>query len=104
VAKIAGVLGIRIVGKASEEGTLEPVDKCRGENKSLNSIVEHMLHNGLSKGKVRIAHCENEDAARELKNRILAKLGQVDVQIHTCRGLCSYYAEKGGLLVGYEKM
>ena len=104
VAKIDGVLGIRIVGKASEEGTLEPVDKCRGENKSLNSIVEHMLHNGLSKGKVRIAHCENEDAARELKNRILAKLGQVDVQIHTCRGLCSYYAEKGGLLVGYEKM
>lgn len=30
VAKIAGVLGIRIVGKASDQGTLEPTDKCRG--------------------------------------------------------------------------
>ena len=31
VAKLAGVLGIRIVGKASDAGTLEPTDKCRGE-------------------------------------------------------------------------
>ena len=30
VAKIAGVLGIRIVGKASDQGTLAPTDKCRG--------------------------------------------------------------------------
>ena len=30
VAKLAGVLGIRIVGKASDAGTLEPTDKCRG--------------------------------------------------------------------------
>ena len=104
VAKIAGVLGIRIVGKASDQGTLEPMDKCRGENKSLNSIVEHLTKAGLHKGKVRIAHCENEEAALELKNRILSKMEQVDIRIHTCRGLCSYYAEKGGLLVGYEKI
>lgn len=104
VAKIAGVLGIRIVGRASDQGTLEPVDKCRGENKSLNAIVEHIVKAGLNKGKVRIAHCENEGAAQELKKRILAKLERVDIQIHACRGLCSYYAEKGGLLVGYEKM
>ena len=31
------------------------------------------------------------------------KLPQVDVQIHCCQGLCSYYAEKGGMLVGFEK-
>lgn len=104
VAKIAGVLGIRIVGKASDQGTLEPTDKCRGEYKSLNAIVLHLIEAGLSKGKVRIAHCENEAAAEELKNRILAKCRQVDVKIHACRGLCSYYAEKGGLLVGYEKI
>ena len=32
------------------------------------------------------------------------KFGEVLVEIHPCRGLCSFYAEKGGLLVGYEKM
>lgn len=104
VAKIAGVLGIRIVGKASDQGTLEPTNKCRGEDKSLAAILTHLKDNGLSKGKVRIAHCMNSGAAQKLKEMILSQIGQVDVQIHLCRGLCSYYAEKGGLLVGFEKM
>jgi len=103
VARIAGVLGIRIVGKASDKGTLEPVDKCRGEAKALTSILNHLKKSGLATGKVWIAHSMNEGAARKLKEMILAELGQVSVQIHRCMGLCSYYAEKGGLLVGFEK-
>lgn len=104
VAKLAGVLGIRIVGKASDQGTLEPTNKCRGEAKSLAAILAHLKDFGLSKGKVRIAHCMNESAAEKLKQMILSALPQVNVQIHRCRGLCSYYAEKGGLLVGFEKL
>lgn len=104
VAKIAGVLGIRIVGKASDQGTLEPTNKCRGEAKSLAAILSHVKAHGLSAGKVRIAHCMNEAAAQELKQMLLSALPRIDVKIHLCRGLCSYYAEKGGLLVGFEKM
>ena len=104
VAKIAGVLGIRIVGKASDQGTLEPTNKCRGEAKSLTTILSNLKAFGLSKGKVRIAHCMNEGAAKKLKEMILSQMEKVDVQIHSCRGLCSYYAEKGGLLVGFEKL
>ena len=103
VAKIAGVLGIRIVGKASLQGTLEPMHKCRGEAKSLAAILSHLKGSGLSGGKVRIAHCMNGSAARTLKEMLLAACPRVDVKIHSCRGLCSYYAEKGGLLVGFEK-
>lgn len=104
VAKIAGVLGIRIVGKASDQGTLEPTNKCRGESKSLAAILTNMKSAGLRGGKVRIAHCMNEGAAQQLKSMIREAMEKVDVQIHECRGLCSYYAEKGGLLVGFEKM
>ncbi len=104
VAKIAGVLGIRIVGKASDQGTLEPTNKCRGEAKSLAAILSNLKESGLTKGKVRIAHCMNEKAARELKRMVETAMTKVDVQIHRCRGLCSYYAEKGGLLVGFEKV
>ena len=104
VAKIAGVLGIRIVGKASDVGTLEPTDKCRGEAKSLAAIVKHLKENGLCKGKVQLAHCLNEAAAEKLKAMINAELPEVTVQIGINLGLCSYYAERGGLLVGYEKM
>lgn len=104
VAKIAGVLGIRIVGKASDQGTLEPTNKCRGEAKSLAVILENLKSAGLREGKVRIAHCMNDGAAQKLKRMIHAELERVEVKIHQCRGLCSYYAEKGGLLVGFEKI
>ena len=103
VARIAGVLGIRIVGKASEAGTLEPTDKCRGEAKSLDAILKHLKENGLKTGRVHLAHCVNEAAANTLKNRIAAALPEVTVTIGRNLGLCSYYAEKGGLLVGFEK-
>lgn len=103
VAKIAGVLGIRIVGKASDQGTLEPTNKCRGAAKALATLVENLNKCGLNHGKVRISHCINEDSALELKQKILEAHPQADVKIHSCKGLCSYYAEKGGLLVGFEK-
>ncbi|MBQ1231490.1 MAG: DegV family protein, partial [Clostridia bacterium] len=103
VAKIAGVLGIRVVGKASTEGTLEPTDKCRGAAKSITALVNNLLASGLSHGKIRIAHCCNETAAKEITQIIQEKLPHVDIKTHTCLGLCSYYAEKGGILVGFEK-
>lgn len=104
IAKITGILGIRVVGKASDQGTLEPMNKCRGQERSLRAILSHLESSGLSTGKVRIAHCMNEPAALELKSMICGKMPKADVQIQNCLGLCSYYAEKGGLLVGFEKM
>ena len=103
VAKIAGVLGIRVVGKASNQGTLEPTDKCRGETKSITTLFNNLISSGLSQGKVRIAHCCNENSANELMRLIKERLSNVDISIHTCLGLCSYYAEKGGMLIGFEK-
>ena len=102
VAKIVGVLGIRVVGTASSRGTLQPLDKIRGEEKSLKKILAHMKSSGFSGGKVRIAHCGNRSAADKLYQIIMAQFPETDVQIESCLGLCSYYAEKGGLLVGYE--
>lgn len=103
VAKIAGLLGLCIVGKASDEGTLEPTHKCRGEQRSLETLVADLAAYGLSEGKVRIAHCANEPAALRLKEMIHARFENAQVEIHKLRGLCSFYAEQGGLLVGYEK-
>lgn len=103
VAKIAGLLGIRIVGKASEQGTLEPTDKCRGEAKSLSTILERLKESGLKAGKVYLAHCQNAAAAIKLKDMIREALPDVVVTIGENLGLCSFYAEKGGILVGYER-
>ena len=104
VAKIAGIMGICIVGKASDEGTLEPSHKCRGEGKSLETLLTALEAAGLREGKVRIAHCQNEEAALRLREMIQERIENAKVEIHKLRGLCSFYAEKGGLLVGFEKM
>ena len=103
VAKIAGVLGIRIVGKASDVGTLEPLEKCRGEKKALASLLKLMVDQGYEGGKVRISHCLNEAAAKQFKENVLALYPDADIAIRPTGGLCSFYAEKGGLLIGFEK-
>ena len=102
VAKLAGVLGIRILGAASDEGTLQPLHKCRGEKKMLDTMVEEMLSRGFKGGKVRISHCLNPESAQELKERLLAKFPTADIFIEPCGALCSIYAERGGMIVGYE--
>ena len=103
VAKMGGFLGIRMVGKASHKGDLEPLNKCRGEKKALNTIVERLIDLGYNGGKIRIMHCINENAAITLKSLVTEKFPAADVEIGQSRGLCTFYAEKGGLLIGFEK-
>ena len=104
VAKIAGVLGIRVVGVASDVGTLEPLHKIRGEKKALEALYQDMKDRGYKGGKVRIANCFNEPAGQTLEGLIRAQFPQAEVSHEKCGGLCSFYAEKGGLLVGYEDL
>ena len=103
VAKAAGILGIRAVGKASDVGTLQPLEKCRGEKKSITSLLAQLTTLGYEGGKVRISHCLNEQAALSLQAGIRSMYPQADIQIGTTGGLCSFYAEKGGMLIGFEK-
>lgn len=102
VAAIAGVLGIRIVGKASDVGTLEPMHKCRGEKKALDTLFNDMKESGFKGGKVRISQCYNPKAADKLKNMIMSEFPSSKITIEACTALCSFYAEQGGLLVGFE--
>ena len=103
VAKAAGILGIRAVGKASDVGTLEPLEKCRGEKKAILALADHMVALGYDGGKMRISHCLNPAAAEKLKETILAAYPSADVQLRPTGGLCSFYAEKGGMIIGFEK-
>lgn len=100
---MAGILGIRAVGKASAKGDLEMLEKCRGEAKTLQCIVENLKKEGLTCGKVKIANCLNERTADLLKEQIISNFLDVSIEVYPCRGLCSFYAENGGLLIGFEK-
>ena len=101
VAKVAGVLGIRVVGKATE-GRLDPLSKCRGEERALAEIISLMDNLGYQGGKVRISHCFNPEAMEKISAMIQEKWPQAQIQSRQARGLVSFYAELNGLLVGFE--
>ena len=102
-ATAAGLLGIRAVGKASDHGTLEMLEKCRGAKKALAAVVQNMEDLGYVGGAVRISHVGNEEAAQSLRDRLLETYADAHIEVYSARGLCSFYAEKGGLLIGFEK-
>ena len=102
VAKITEVIGIRVLGAASEIGTVQIIGKFRTERKMLSGIFEEMKSRGYSGGQVRISHCINEKGAAMLQRLITQDFPSAVVRILPCAGLCSYYADRGGLIVGFE--
>ncbi|WP_282708571.1 DegV family protein [Ligilactobacillus sp. Marseille-Q7487] len=101
-AKVAHLLKIRMIGSASLEGKLEPLGKARGEKKTLAMLVEKLTEFGFKGGKVVLAHCQNQAGATKLQEMILEVYPTSQITITKCRGLCSYYAEQGGLMIGFE--
>lgn len=101
VAKVAGVLGIRVVGKVTD-GRLDPQSKCRGEKRSIQEMVKLMDDMGYKGGKVRICHCLNPVGAEALTQLVLEKWPGVDIVSRPARGLVCYYAEINGLLISFE--
>ncbi len=101
-AKVAGILGIRVVGKASNEGTLELTDKVRGSEKGIAQIFKNMKASGYIGAKARIHHCNNPKGADALCALIKSEFPDAPVTVWKTGALCSFYAEAGGLLVGFE--
>ena len=98
---IAGKLGIRVIGVGSREGEIQLKDLMRGEQRTLKKIVKDLEDNGYDGGEMAVSHCLNESLALTLKEMILSRWSQAKVAILPTRGLDSYYAERGGLIISY---
>lgn len=101
VAKVAGLLKINLIGTASVDGDLKPLTKARGMKKALKELVKQMEENKYQGGRVIIDECENLTDAEKLKELILEKYPDAKITIRPMRGLCSFYAERGGLMVAF---
>lgn len=102
VASAVGVLGINILGFADEAGTIKQVGKCRGEKKVVSSLMSKLDEMGYKGGKVRICHVENEGLALKVQEAIKERYKDADIEYYPAGGLCSYYAERGGIIMGFE--
>ena len=103
--KIAGIvlghLGLWGVGIASEEGTIKMKKIAKGGKKTLQVIMNDFRERTADKESIVISHCQNEAFALNLKKAAEAEYPGKIVKIFPTRGLCSYYAEKGGIIVGF---
>lgn len=98
----AGLLNLSVVAKATERGEISSIGKARGKKKSAKLALQEMERQGYRGGKVMIAHCQNQDGVGILQEMIAEKYGDARLEIMETRGLCSYYAERSGLMIGYE--
>ena len=102
VAKIVGALGIRVIGDV-KGGLITPVHKIRGDKKTIPMLVEMMKERGFYDGAIlRIAHCFGEEPARMLRDAVLAEFPNTRFTLEPTTALCSFYAEAGGLMIGFE--
>lgn len=99
---VVGLLNIRMVGEASSQGTLELLQKARGHKKSLTAAFEELLKAGYAGGKIIIAHRNNTKFCQQFSELVKEKYPKASITIIPTSGLCSFYAEEGGLLMGYE--
>ena len=90
------------VGTASSHGTLEAIGKCRGDKKLLVKLQALLDDAGYEGGKLRICHVENEALADKIADMIKQAYGATDVCVYKAGGLCSYYAERGGIILSCE--
>ena len=107
VSKMAGMtaklLGIHMIGIASDEGTVQPLHKCRGSEKTYKLVLQEMRERGFSGGRVVLGHAFQENGAEMMRNLILADFPSANITVMPLSVLCCYYAEEGGLLIGFEK-
>ena len=102
VAKAVGLLGIHILGIASDTGTLQSLHKTKGEKSAVKLMMDEMKKRGFKGGKVRISHCQNSSGAVAFANLIREEFPFCDIHVSPATGLCSFYGEIGHIMVGYE--
>lgn len=102
VAKIAGTLGIRAVGTA-KGGQISLIHKPRGHRKTGQALTAAMAERGFQDGsRLRIAHCFAKEAVENLKTAVLDRFPHATFLVEPTSALCSFYAEAGGLILGFE--
>ncbi|MBR6519017.1 MAG: DegV family protein [Oscillospiraceae bacterium] len=102
VGKVVSALGIHLIAQASDIGTVELMFKVRGDDKTLEKMVDYMNEQKDMTGKpVVINHCNNHKMVERLKELIKEKCNTDDITVLGCKGLTSFYAMEKGILIGY---
>lgn len=98
---MAGILGIKILGTTTEEGTLDLLQKCRGKMAAYDRAIEELSVRGFNGERLIIAHCFAPELANYIAQKVQLAFPTSQIEIMPTSGLCSYYAERKGILIGF---
>ena len=99
---VARKLGMWGIGIASDQGTIAMKGKSRGPEKAISIIIGDMIERGFTGARAIISHCKNLPFAEKLKSAILEKWQNAEISFRETKGLDSFYAERGGIIIAYK--
>ncbi|KLU65572.1 fatty acid-binding protein [Desulfosporosinus acididurans] len=100
---VATWLSIKPILGASDEGTIDLIEKVRGSKRAFHRFLEVIGEKGekMEDKVLGIAHCNCLDKALALKEEIQQRYSFKDVIIVEMGATISAYADEGGILVAY---
>ncbi|WP_438350530.1 DegV family protein [Paenibacillus sp. FA6] len=96
---VASMLNIKLLLKISEEGTVEVVEKTRGIQKAITSLLSRLdeKQHDYENAVLAIVHSNCESRALEIKERILEKYPFKEVLFSNMGPIMGTYAGEGGI-------
>lgn len=104
VGQMIGLLGIKLIGQRSEDGRIELAQKSKGTKRAMRTLLTEFDNKKFNGKVMEISHAMNPDSAEQLKKEVLAKYPQAKIRIVEMSGLCSFYAQRDGLIIGFETL
>ena len=102
VGLAAHTLNLWCVGIGNPAGEIALRRMARGSKRAVETIIRDMQERCDGIRKVVIHHCLNPEFAGRIRSAVLAEWPDAEVTLRSTRGLCGFYAEKEGVIVGYE--
>lgn len=102
---LAKTLNIKLLMKASEEGTIEVAEKVRGDKKSIRRFVDQIGEYAKTvEDKVLImTHCNASDRAKQVLAEIKSKYSFKEAHLTEMGPLISTYGGEGALVISFFK-
>lgn len=103
--KIAKTLNIKLLMRASDEGTIEVTEKIRGEKKALRRFIDQIgeyAKNTESKH-LYMTHCNDESRAKKLLNEIKSKYPFKETFLTEMGPLIATHGGEGAIVIAFFK-
>ena len=91
-----------MIGVASEVGTLKVNGACKGSKKLPAAIIKKLKAAKYNGKKLSMCHVDNYALADELRREVKKTYPDAEILVYPAGGLCSFYAERGGIIIGFE--